>query len=512
MSKSGYLLGYDIGSSFIKASLLDAESGNCIAQTASTDTELPIASPQPGWAEQHPDIWWKHIADTTLKLKEIVGQKINDIKAVGISYQMHGLVIVDKDIQVLHPAIIWCDSRAVELGDKAFLEIGPEKCLSRLLNSPGNFTASKLAWVKHNRPKIFNNIYKMMLPGDYIAYKLTGELKTTHTGLSEGILWDYQEQKSAHLLLDYYGIPAELIPDLVPVFAVQGVVTKKAAQTTGLPAGIPVAYRAGDQPNNALSLNVLNPGEIAATAGTSGVVYGVGDKANYDHKSRVNIFVHVNHSEKTPRYGTLLCLNGAGILNSWSKNNFFTVKSTGLSYEELNKLAEQAPVGSAGLCILPYGNGAERTLENKNISASVHGLNFNMHSKAHIARAVQEGVVFALHYGLCIMQDMGIPVKAIRAGHANMFLSPLFAGAFSTLTESVIELYNTDGSQGAARGAGIGAGIYSSPVQAFDSLKVIKTVEPDLSQRQLYHEAYARWREFLHKYLQQIKRKGEVND
>jgi xylulokinase len=502
MSASGYLIGYDLGSSFIKAALLDADTGTCIAQAASTDTELPIASPQSGWAEQHPDTWWKHIVDATLKLKKAAGKNLDEVKAVGISYQMHGLVMVDKDIQVLHPAIIWCDSRAVELGDKAFIEIGTEKCLSRLLNSPGNFTASKLAWVKHHLPHIFSKIHKIMLPGDYIAYKLTGELKTTCTGLSEAILWDYQSQDLARLVLDYFGIPTEFIPDLVPVFAVQGLVTKQAAQATGLPAGIPVSYRAGDQPNNALSLNVLNPGEIAATAGTSGVVYGVGDKANYDKKSRVNIFVHVNHAKESPRYGTLLCLNGAGILNSWTKNNLFQVRSAGLSYEDLNELAEQAPVGSDGLCILPYGNGAERTLENNNIAASIHGLNFNIHKQAHIARAVQEGVVFALHYGLCIMKEMGTPIKAIRAGHANMFLSPLFAGAFSTLTDSVVELYNTDGSQGAARGAGIGAGIYSSFKQAFDNLKVIKTIEPDSGQRGAYLEAYSRWLEFLNKYLQ----------
>ncbi len=502
MSKSGYLLGYDLGSSFIKASLLDAESGNCIAQAASTDTELPIDSPQSGWAEQHPDVWWKHIVAATIKIKETVGPKINDVRAIGISYQMHGLVIVDKEMRVLYPAIIWCDSRAVELGNKAFSEIGREACLSHLLNSPGNFTASKLAWVKQNLPDIYSKIYKMMLPGDYIAYKLTGELKTTSTGLSEGILWDYQSQDLAHLVLDYYAIPSEFIPEIVPLFSAQGLVTKQAAQATGLPAGIPVAYRAGDQPNNALSLNVLNPGEIAATAGTSGVVYGIGDKANYDNKSRVNIFVHVNHNRKAPRYGTLLCLNGAGILNSWSRNNLFTVKSAGLSYQEMNDLAEHAPVGSAGLSILPYGNGAERTLENKNIAASIHGLNFNIHNKAHILRAVQEGVVFALHYGLCIMKEMGLSIKAIRAGFANMFLSPLFASAFSTLTGSVVELYNTDGAQGAARGAGIGAGIYATAAQAFENLKVIKTIEPNGGQQQAYHEAYALWQEFLNKYLQ----------
>jgi len=502
MSGSGYLLGYDLGSSFIKASLLESETGKLIAQAASTEKELGIESPQPGWAEQHPDMWWKNIIGATLKIREAAGNKFSDIRAVGISYQMHGLVMVDKNSKVLHPAIIWCDSRAVDLGNKAFKEIGEETCLKHFLNSPGNFTASKLAWVKQNIPHIYEQIDKIMLPGDYISYKLTGEIKTTASGLSEAILWDYPGEGLAELVLKHYGISAELIPETVPVFSVQGTLCKEAAEATGLPVGIPVSYRAGDQPNNALSLNVFNPGEVAATAGTSGVVYGVGDNANYDNKSRVNIFVHVNHSSEHPRYGTLLCLNGAGILNSWTRNHLFRCGQTELSYEEMNALASRAPVGSEGLCILPYGNGAERTLENKNINASLHGLNFNRHNQSHIARAVQEGVVFALNYGLSIMQEMGLSIKAIRAGYANMFLSPLFATAFSTLTNSVIELYNTDGSQGAARGAGIGAGIYATPKEAFSHLKKIKTIEPKTSEHEAYNAAYKNWEHILYNYLQ----------
>ena len=497
MSKNGYLLGYDLGSSFIKASLISSETGALIASAASTDTELTIRSPKAGWAEQDPSMWWQHIVRATLKLKIKVGNKLKDVKAIGITYQMHGLVIVDKKMNVLYPSIIWCDSRAVPLGDKAFSVIGKEKCLTHLLNSPGNFTASKVAWVKKNVPVVYKKIYKMMLPGDYIAYKLTGEVQTTTTGLSEGILWDFKKQDLADMVLDYYHIPKHLIPDVVPVFSVQGRVTKEAAELTGLPPGIPVSYRAGDQPNNALSLNVLNPGEIAATAGTSGVVYGVGDKPVYDNKSRVNVFVHVNHTKKKPRYGTLLCLNGAGIMNSWLKNNLFTINKEILRYDEIDRLASQAPIGSQGLCVLPYGNGAERTLENKNISASIRGLNLTIHNKTHLARAVQEGVAFAMNYGLQIMKDMGLTVKVIRTGYANMFLSPLFVSAFATLTNSVIQLYNTDGAQGAARGAGIGAGIYSSPQEAFKHLKIIKTVRPNSSQRDAYRAAYERWEEYL---------------
>ena len=410
---------------------------------------------------------------------------------------MHGLVLVDSQKQVLRPSIIWCDSRAVKIGQKAFKDIGQDNCLKNLLNSPGNFTASKLKWVKDNEPDIYSKVYKAMLPGDYIAMKLTNSIKTTISGLSEAILWDFKNQQISDTLLDYYGIKKELLPDVVPTFSVQGELTRQAADELGLKAGTVVSYRAGDQPNNALSLNVLNPGEIAATAGTSGVVYGIGDKPNYDNKSRVNTFAHVNYTKDNPRLGVLLCVSGTGILNSWLKHNV----AAGIDYPQMNELAQYAPIGSGGLCILPFGNGAERILENKNISASIHNLNFNTHNKSHVMRASQEGIVFALNYGLAIMRDMGIKVEKVRAGNTNMFLSPLFSQAFATVTDSVVELYNTDGSQGAAIGAGIGAGVYKSFKEAFGGLKCKKTIDPIKEQKQQYSDAYNNWLEILNKEL-----------
>ncbi len=487
------LLGYDVGSSSIKAKLLEAETGKILATATSPHKELEIIAGKFGWAEQHPHIWWEHVKKATQKIKSQTNFNASDIKAIGISYQMHGLVIVDKNKEVLRPSIIWCDSRAVQIGEKAAADIGQENCLKRLLNLPGNFTASKLKWVMENEPDIYSKINKIMLPGDYIAMKMTGEIKTTPSGLSEGIMWDFQQQGLAKLVLDYYGISEDLIAEVVPTFSVQGELTKTAADELGLKAGTKISYRAGDQPNNALSLNVLKPGEIAATAGTSGVVYGITEKSDYDNKSRVNTFVHVNHSPKKPSYGVLLCLNGTGILNSWLKHN----ATDGLDYDQMNKLASGVEVGSDGLVILPYGNGAERTLENKNLGASIHGLNFNIHNRAHLLRAAQEGIVFALNYGLGIMCQTGVKVKTVRAGNANMFLSPLFAEAFATVTESTVELYNTDGSQGAARGAGIGAGIYKGPGDAFVGLKPVKTIEPSGKLTTAYKKAYERWENIL---------------
>ena len=482
------LLGYDVGSSSIKATLMNAETGKVLATATSPEKELDIIAKKSGWAEQHPQTWWENVVAATQKIKARTNFTADDVKAIGISYQMHGLVIIDKKHEVLRPAIIWCDSRAVEIGRKALKSIGERKCLARLLNSPGNFTASKLKWVKDNEPKIFSKIYKMMLPGDYIAMKMTGEIRTTPSGLSEGIMWDFKKQQLADLVLEHYRIPQELVADVVQTFSVQGYLTQESADLLGLKAGTVVSYRAGDQPNNALSLNVLNPGEIAATAGTSGVVYGITAEAKYDTKSRVNTFVHVNHAPKKPRYGVLLCINGTGILNSWLKHNTGTI-----DYPEMNALAEKAAVGSEGLVILPYGNGAERTLENRNIGASIHGLNFNIHNRTHLLRAAQEGIVFALNYGVGIMRKVGVKVRTVRAGYANMFLSPLFAEAFATVTHSVVELYNTDGSQGAARGAGIGAGIYKGPEDAFAGLKPVKTIKPNNKLSEAYKQAYEKW-------------------
>ena len=487
-----YLLGYDIGSSSVKASLVDALTGKCVSSAFYPKTEAAIIAVKPGWAEQEPSSWWENLKLATADVLASSGADSSDIKAIGISYQMHGLVCVDKEGNVLRPSIIWCDSRAVPYGQKAFDVIGHERCLSHLLNSPGNFTASKLAWVKENEPELYSKIHKIMLPGDYIAMKLTGEICTTVSGLSEGMLWDCAENAPAQILLDHYGIDRSLIADIKPTFSEQGRVTAAAAAELGLAEGTPVTYRAGDQPNNALSLNVFNPGEIASTAGTSGVVYGVLGDVNYDPKSRVNTFAHVNHAADQTRLGVLLCINGTGILNSWMKRN---VAPEGISYADMNDLAAQAPIGSAGVSILPFGNGAERMLENREVGSSIHGVNFNVHNKSHLLRAAQEGIVFSFKYGIEIMEQMGMNVNKIHAGHANMFLSPIFRETLAGVTGAVIDLYDTDGSVGAAKGAGIGAGIYKDNNEAFSTLEKLAVIEP--SDKEAYEAAYETWKSRL---------------
>ncbi len=490
-----HLLGIDVGSSSVKASVLDVESGRCLGEAFAPQQEMRIDSPQPGFAEQDPRNWYGNARLAVGEALAKSGVSRDGIKAIGISYQMHGLVCVDREGRVLRPAIIWCDSRAVPFGERAFEQIGREKCLSHLLNSPGNFTAMKLAWVKENEPEIFRRIHKVMLPGDWLAACLTGESNTTASGLSEGMFWDFQGNEPCGFLLEHAGFSPGLLPEIVPTFSIQGELTAEAASAFGLSPGAPVSYRAGDQPNNALSLNALNPGEIAATAGTSGVVYGVTDQVKYDVQSRVNTFLHVNNSPEVPRLGVLLCINGAGIFNAWMR------RALGVdSYEEMNELARSAPPSSDGLLAMPFGNGAERVLGNRNPGASFIGLDFNRHDRTHLCRALQESIVFAFQYGIEVMKPLGLDISKIRAGRANMFLSDIFAETLANVSGAGIELFETDGSRGAARGAGFGAGVYASLPEAFSSLKRVATIDPGGDDCQ---ETYERWKKALEARLEE---------
>ena len=491
------LLGIDVGTSSIKVSVVDAASQKVIASAQYPDEETPIISVKPGWAEQSPDMWWENVQQAITLCHNSGAYQPGDIASIGIAYQMHGLVLVNKDQDVLRNSIIWCDSRAVEIGDAAFETIGEGKCLKHLLNSPGNFTASKLAWVKKNEPGIYNQIDKIMLPGDFIAMRLTGEISTSVSAMSEGIFFDFINNNLSEDVINYYGFDRSLFPSVQPVFSTHGQLLPEIAKKLKLKVGITVAYKAGDQPNNALSLNVLNPGEVAATAGTSGVIYGVSDQLAYDPQSRVNTFAHVNYTDEQKRLGVLLCINGTGSLNRWVKSLF----GSSVSYLQMNNEAATAPAGSDGLRILPFGNGAERMLNNKLVGVHLHNIDLNLHTRAHIFRAVQEGIAFSFRYGLDIMRSNGMDPSVIRAGKANLFLSDLFAESFVNITGVPVELYKNDGSVGAAIGAGIGAKIFSSPAEAFQHFHPIALIEPKSQQLET---AYQEWKALLEKQLAEL--------
>jgi len=488
-----YYIGYDLGSSSIKAALVDVDSGKSAGVTQYPEQEMEILSVKPGWAEQDPELWWLNICRVTKKLLVKSGVSSDKIKGIGISYQMHGLVLVDKRHKVLRPAIIWCDSRAVEIGNITYKGVGEERCISNLLNSPGNFTLSKLRWVKENEPELFDQVDKFLLPGDYIALKLSGAITTTISGLSEGIMWDFKQNQPAEWLFDYMGISTGLIPDVVSTFSHQGSLTKEAATEIGLAQGIPLLYRAGDQPNNAMSLNVMQPGEIAATGGTSGVVYAVTDSTKTKESLRINNFAHVNYTKELPRIGKLLNINGAGIQYSWMKKN---IAVPGDSYETMNELAATIPVGSDGLRIIPFGNGAERMLNNQDNGARIFNLNFNRHRKEHLYRAGLEGIAFAFVYGIEILKNDGVNVSAIRAGNDNLFRSEIFSKTIATLIDTEINIIDTTGAVGAARAAGVSNGDFESLNEIFSTDDQVRTFRP-LKERQAFIEAYILWKNDL---------------
>lgn len=492
-----YLLGYDIGSSSIKVALVDAQTGQTLGTAQFPDREMEISAQQPDWAEQHPDTWWEAACAATRRLLQKKQINTRDIGAIGISYQMHGLVVVDSEGKPLRPSIIWCDSRAVETGNRAYEALGPAYCLERYLNSPGNFTASKLRWVKENEPALFDRIHRFMLPGDYIAFRMTGEIRSTVTGLSEGILWDFKKNEPAKTLLDHYEIPEKMLPEIAPAFSVQGQMTAAAAEALGLTPGIPVGYRAGDQPNNALSLNVLRPGEIAATGGTSGVVYAVAAKPMFDAQQRVNSFAHVNYTPENPLTGILLCINGTGSQYRWMRQH---IGDPGLGYHDMEQLAASAGVGADGVSILPFGNGAERMLANRVVGSKIAGLNFNRHEKRHLYRASLEGIAFSFVYGVEVLQQMGIEVKVLRAGNDNLFQSVIFSNTLATLLGAEIELIATTGAVGAAKAAGVSIGIYHSVEEAMQGTEVAGRFEPG-SDQQAMQDAFGRWKTELEKAL-----------
>ena len=486
-----YCLGLDIGSSSVKAALVEVKSGKSILSVHEPKNEMNIISLNNDWAEQDPNMWWKYTCDAIKRVCKESHIDSKKISSIGISYQMHGLVVIDKDGEILRNSIIWCDSRAVSIGMKAFSEIGEEKCMSRLLNSPGNFTASKLKWVKDNEPEVYDKIYKYMLPGDYIAYKLTGEINTTRNGLSEGIIWDYRENKPANWLLKYYGIDTNLTPDIIDNFSVQGKTNSISSKETGLAIDIPITYRAGDQPNNALSLNVFNPGEAAASGGTSGVIYSITDNLNSKEPSRINHFAHVNYTDNLKCIGKLLCINGAGIQYRWLRNH-----SIDASYEKMNEMASKISVGSDGISVIPFGNGAERMLNNKNIGTQICNINLNKHSHGHLYRSSLEGIAFSFMYGVEILKNDNAPISVLRAGNDNLFRSKIFANTVATLIGHEIEIYNTTGAFGAARASAILNGDIETFRKAITKNDHVMTFLP-LKNKSEYEDAYLRWKKDL---------------
>ncbi|MFP9116071.1 xylulokinase [Flavobacterium sp. RHBU_3] len=492
-----YFLGIDLGSSSIKLSVLDAQSGTITASVTVPEFEMAIEAPQFGWAEQNPEAWWAYTKGGIALLNSKYGIDLKKIAAIGIAYQMHGLVLTDEELNPVRPSIIWCDSRAAETGDAIYQKMGTDKCQQSILGSPGNFTAAKLKWVKDNEPEVFNKARFMMLPGDYIAAKLSGVAQTTPSGLSEAALWNFAENRPATEVLDAMELPHNLLPEVVPTFGQQASINPEIADELGLSNDVKITYRAGDQPNNALSLGVLNAGEIATTAGTSAVIYSVTKANAFDANNRVNTFLHVNNIEEDKSNGVLLCINGSGILYQWLRKTLSTGADGLISYESLNTEAAKAEPGSKGLRFYPFGNGVERIFSNKPAMSGIQNLNFNIHNSPEVVRAACEGIVFAMNYGFDIMKGINAGGTVVKAGRANLFLSPVFREIFVNTTQTTLELYNTSGAEGAARGAAYGNGYYPTLDAAFENLEHLETIAPTEELSAKYAEIYNTWKSHI---------------
>jgi xylulokinase len=463
-------IGFDIGSSFVKAALVEVETGKPIARARVPEVEIPMEAQQLGWAEQHPNLWWQYLCEATQKLLTETDINAEQISSIGISYQMHGLVLVDRDLNPLRKSIIWCDSRATSYGEKAFEKLGKGYCKDHLLNSPGNFTASKLAWVIENEPELYQKAYKLMLPGDFLAAKLSGIPQTTITGLSEGIFWDFKNDQASQALFDHYQIDQSLVPEVVDNFTVQATVSNAGAQATGLKEGTPITYRAGDQPNNAYTLGARKAGDVVATGGTSGVVYALTDQLSGNELTKVNTFAHVNYQPQQKMFGKLLNLNGAGIQYRWLHQLMGEV-----GYEKLNEMAQQAPIGSNGLQVFPFGNGAERMLDNKVVNGHISNINFNIHDNNHMVRATLEGIAFAMIYGIEILKNDGVDIENLKVGNDNLFLSDVFSKTIADTLGISIQMLEATGAEGAAKAS------ISNPhqTQNNDNINITKTIKPN---------------------------------
>ncbi|WP_339655368.1 FGGY-family carbohydrate kinase, partial [uncultured Salegentibacter sp.] len=344
-------------------------------------------------------------------------------------------------------------------------------------------------------PENFKKASIMMLPGDYIAAKLSETPQISTSGLSEAALWDFSKGKLATEVLDKMGLSEDFIPEIVPSFGDQATVSSAIANELGLDPDTKINYRAGDQPNNAFSLNALKPGDIATTAGTSAVMYAVSAENTFDPESRVNTFLHVNNTEKAKHNGVLLCINGSGILYQWLRKIISVGREELIPYEKLNEEAAKVEPGSKGLRFYPFGNGVERIFSNKEVNSGIENLNYNIHQPAHLIRSACEGIVFAMNYGFEVMQSIGVEGKVVRAGKDNLFLSPVFREIFVNTTQTTLELYNTSGAEGAARGAAVGYGFYKEFDDAFTSLKCLERMEPDPKLSKQYQEIYQEWKQ-----------------
>lgn len=470
-------LGIDVGTSSVKVSIVGEDGVILASATAPASSERAINSPNPNWAEQNPEDWWEDAQQAILNLPL---EARLQVEAIGIAYQMHGLVLVDSQFQPVRPSIIWCDGRNIQESQILAESLGLDALENRLLNKPGTLTLAKLAWVAEHEPETLAKAHTFGLPGDFIAYKLTGEWSTTKSGYSEMVGWDFGASIPFEEGFRKAGWKLPL-PEARPNLEEGAPIQKVIAEKLGLPPSARVTYRAGDQPNNAFGLGVLQQGETAISAGTSGVLYGIGDSSPGLHEG-INRFLHVNS-----QIGVLMCLNGVGSALAFARRTWFQNQS----YEALSELASQANPENCPY-FFPFGNGAERILSERAFSGFTE-LDFNRHNLPELARSVFEGIAFAYRLGSEKMEKAGCLSKVVNGTESGLLKSSFFAQLLANELQVELILSEGDGSTAAARGAALG----------------IKKILPKPAPLKRYlptspanHERFSHWHKILEKFLQ----------
>lgn len=476
-----YLIGIDLGTSGVKTVLFD-ESGKPVA---SSTVEYPLYQPNLGWAEQDPEDWWKGTCESINNVMLKSGVNKQDVKGVGLSGQMHGAVLLDKNDKVLRKAIIWCDQRSAAECDQITQLVGKERLIEITANPAlTGFTASKVMWVKNNEPQIFEKIAKILLPKDYIRLRLTGEYATEVSDASGMQFMNIAQRKWSSEVLGKLEISESMLGKMYESQEVTGKVTASAAAITGLNEGTIVVGGAGDQAAGAVGNGIVKPGVVSSTIGTSGVVFAYTDKLTIDPLGRVHTFCHAVPNT----YHIMGVTQGAGLSLKWFRDNFcmeelMTAELSNIDvYKLLDAEAENITPCSDGLVYLPYLMG-ERT---PHLDPDARGVFFGLtakHTKPHFVRSIMEGVTYSLRDCLEIIRGMGVEVSEVRAsggGGKSKIWRQMQADVFGT---NINRIFSDEGpALGVAILAGVGAGIYDSVPQACSNVIKVKDSLPPISE------------------------------
>ncbi len=485
------VLGIDVGTGGTRALIIDGR-GRILA--SATEEHEPFASPKVGWAEQRPEDWWRATRIAVAKAIAQGGLRQEQISCVGFSGQMHGAVMLDSASEVVRPALIWCDVRTEKQCKDLSEKIGWERLIQLTANPPlENFTLTKLLWVRENEPENWKRVRSVMLPKDYVRFRLTGERAIDVADASGTLMLDVARRKWSAEVLKAVEIDAALLSTLYESPQVCGQVSAIGAEATGLAAGTPVVAGGGDQSAGALGMGIVAPGAVSATIGTSGVVFASTDQPVNDPQGRLHTFCHAVPG----RWHIMGVTQAAGLSLRWFRDRFTTsVGGNGIDpYDQLTAEATSIPPGSDGLLWAPYLMGERTPHLDPNARGALVGLTAS-HTRAHVVRAILEGVAFSLKDTFTILNEMKIPVKSIRLGGGGA-RSALWRQIQADVYGQEVEIVEAE--EGAAYGAailaGVGVKMWPSVDEACSSLvRVRDRVLPKATSAAVMQESYERYR------------------